>query len=102
MLAPAYRNGIALLKPNGEPADGKLLLSTLRSMPGKPTQAEKDAAELRRLLVEEIRQAARGHLLDLEEGIEEPHEDVVEAVIRALEDRYGAEFVKAALKKLRL
>ncbi len=85
-LAPPYRTGLVLLKPDGTPASGNMLLSKVREIPGKPTQTDKDAAEIRRQLVEEVQGTSRAALVNIEEGIEDAHSNVTEAMIRALED----------------
>jgi hypothetical protein len=102
MLAPSSRSDVVALEPNGGVLDGKKKLKTWQKIPGKITQDERDVAEMRRLTVEEIRRLAVWSLSELEEGIEDPHTDVTEAVLRALIDRYGDVSVREAIRKLRL
>ena len=102
MLSPSSRTSVVALKPNGEPLDGKTMLKTWREMPGRITQEQRDAVEMRRIVVEDLRQLVIGSLTDLEEAIEDPHSEVTEAVMRALVDRYGDESVRDAFRRLRL
>lgn len=102
MLAPSCRTEVEILRPNGEPIAGNTHLRQVRAIPGRPTQDEKDAAEMRRQMVEEIRHLSMMTLDNLEEAIEDPHTVVVEGMMRALEDRYSAASVKDAVAKLRL
>lgn len=102
MLAPGSRSTVVALKPNGESLDGKTMLKRWQEIPGRITQEERDAAEMRRIVVEDLRRLAVGNLSDLEEAIEDPHSDVTEAVMRALVDRYGEKSVRDAFRRLRL
>lgn len=102
MLAPSSRSEVIALAPNGRPLDRRIMLRKWLDMQGRVTQAERDAAEMRRELVENLRQLARGHLIDLEEAVENPDSEVTEAVMRALADRYGDQSVRDALQRLRL
>lgn len=102
MLAPASRAEVIALGPDGQPLHGNRMLKTWREMPGKVTQAERNAAEARRLVVEDLRRTAMSDLAELEEAVEDPDSEVTEAVMRALVDRYGHEPVRAAFQQLRL
>jgi hypothetical protein len=102
MLAPGSRSSVVALKPNAEPLDGKTMLRKWREMPGRITQEERDAAEMHRIVVEDLRRLAVGNLADLEEAVEDPPSEVTEAVIRALADRYGDQSVRDSFRRLRL
>ncbi len=102
MLAPGSRTAVVALKPNGESVDGKTTLKRWRQVPGRITQEERDAAEMRRVVIEGLRRLATSNLIDLEEAIEDPHSEVTEAVMRALVDRYGDQSVRDSLQRLRL
>jgi hypothetical protein len=102
ILAPSSRSSVVALKPNGEPMNGNTSLKKWRGLPGRITQEERDAAEMRRLVVEELRRLAVRVLSDLEEAIEDPHSEVTEAVIMSLVDRYGDQSVRDSFRRLRL
>jgi hypothetical protein len=103
MLHPAHRHGgVVIIRPDGEVADGKTHLRTLRALPARPTQADRDAAEERRQLIQEVRSLARMSLQELEEAIDDPHTVVTEGVLLALEDRYDVSSLKGAVKRMRL
>lgn len=103
MLYPGHpHGGVVIIRPDGEVADGKTHLRSLRALPARPTQADRDAAEIKRQLIQEVRSSARTSLMELEEAIEDPHTVITEAVLLALEDRYDAAAVRDAVKRLRL
>lgn len=103
MLYPNHGNGgVVIIRPDGEVADGKTHLRTLRALPARPTQEERNAAESERQSVQEICSATIPVLRELEEAIEEPEKVVTQGVLVALENRYGVSALKEAIKKLRL
>jgi hypothetical protein len=102
MLPPNVKASVVAFGPRGEVIEKQTTLRTWRAEAPKPTQAERDAAAMRREEIADMVKAAARMIDNLEEGVDDPEEKIPQALMQAVLDRFGNTATRAALDELRL